>query len=48
MSRDVRKPDFCICENKDAKLIGVFVFATCIVQPLFFLNPKFQVPSNLL
>ena len=36
MSRDVRKPDFCICENKDAdqlravtaKLISAFVFAT--------------------
>ena len=21
MSRDVRKPDFCICENKDADLL---------------------------
>ena len=44
----MRKPDFCICENKDAKLISVFVFATRIVQSLFFLNPKFQASSHLL
>ena len=31
-----------------AKLISVFVFATRIVQSLYFLNPKFQVPSHLL
>ena len=38
------------CENKDAdqlrsfsaKLISAFVFATRIVQSLYFLNPKFQ------
>ena len=32
----MRKPAFCICENKDAvtaKLISVFVFATRIVHP---------------
>ena len=29
-----------------AKLISVFVFATRIVQSLFFLNPKFQVSSH--
>ena len=29
------------------KLISVFVYATRIVQSLFFLNPKFQVPSHL-
>ena len=46
--RDVRKSDFCICENKDAKLISAFVFATCIVQYLCFPNPKFQVSSHLL
>ena len=52
MSRDARKPDFCICENKDAdQLRGnpeadhAFVFATRIVQPLYFLNLKFQVSS---
>ena len=30
-----------------AKLISAFVFATYIVQYLFFLNPKFQVSSHL-
>ena len=51
----MRKPDFCICENKDAdqlrgnaKLISAFVFATQIVQSLHFLNPKFQASSQLL
>ena len=67
MSRVVRKPVMCICENKDAdqlrvyaktktqisfavtaKLISVFVFATRIVQSLYFLNTKFQAPSHLL
>ena len=28
-----------------AKLISAFVFATWIEQSLYFLNPKFQVPS---
>ena len=31
-----------------AKLISAFVFATRIVQSLFFLNPKFQASSLLL
>ena len=31
-----------------AKLISAFVFATRIVQFLFFLNPKFQACSLLL
>ena len=31
-----------------AKLISVFVFATRIVQSLFFLNLKFQASSHLL
>ena len=31
-----------------AKLINVFVFATRIVQSLYYLNPKFQVPRHLL
>ena len=51
----MRKPMFCICQNKDpdklpvtAKLISAFVFATRIVQSLFFLNPKFPVSSHLL
>ena len=47
MSRIVRKPDFCLCENKvAAKLISAFVFATRIVQFLFFLNPKFQLLAH--
>ena len=31
-----------------AKLISVFVFATQIVQSLYYLNPKFQASSHLL
>ena len=31
-----------------AKLISAFVFATRIVQSLYFLNPKFQAPSHLM
>ena len=31
-----------------AQLISVFVFATKKVHSVYFLNPKFQVPSNLL
>ena len=31
-----------------AKLISAFVFATRIVQSLYFLNPKFQASSHLL
>ena len=55
MSLVVRKPAFCICENKDAdqlrgksKLISPFVFATQIVQSLYFLNPKFHASCHLL
>ena len=55
MSRVMRKLSFCICENRDAdQLRGnreadqVFVFATLIVQSIFFLNPKFQASSHLL
>ena len=52
------KPTICIGENKGAdqlriasqfaKLIIAFVFATRIVQFLFYLNPKFQASSPLL
>ena len=47
----MRKPAFCICENKDADQFrgnrnSAFVFATWIVQFLFFLNPKF-LASNI-
>ena len=55
MSRIMRKPEFCLCENKSAdqlqvtaKLICTFVFATRIVQFVFFLNLKFQASSMLL
>ena len=50
----MRKPAFCICENKNAdQLRGereadhAFVFATRIVQSLYFLNTKFQASSHL-
>ena len=54
LSRAVRKPEFCICENKDAdfaataKLISAFVFAARIAKSLYFLNQEFQVSNNLL
>ena len=55
MSRVIRKPDFAYAKSKSqisfavtAKLISVFVFATRIVQSLFYLNPKFQASSHLL
>ena len=53
-SRVIRKPDFCICKNKDAdqlrtvQLISAFVFAIRKVQSLYYLNPKFQASSHLL
>ena len=43
MSHLMGKPTICIGENKDA-----FVFATRIVQFLFYLNPKFQASSSFL
>ena len=47
MSRVLRKPAFCICENKDAdQLREAFVFATQIVQSLYLLYPKFQASSH--
>ena len=50
------KTCLCIHENKGAdqlhsntaQLISLFVFATYIVQSLYFLNPKFQANSHLL
>ena len=49
------KPTICIGENKDAdQLRGnreadhAFVFASRIVQFLFYLNPKFQASSSFL
>ena len=52
----MRKPDFCLCENKDAdqlrsntaQLISAFVFAIRVVKSLYYLNPKFQASSHLL
>ena len=53
MSLIMRKPAFCICENKalnscavTAQLISAFVFAIQIVQSLYYLNPKFQASSH--
>ena len=35
-------------QRRTAKLISSFVFATRILQSLYFLNPKFQASSHLL
>ena len=55
MSPVVRKPDFCLRENKgteqlrsSCELISSFVFATRIVQFFYFLNPEFPVSSHRL
>ena len=55
MSHLMGKPTICIGENKDAdQLRGNreadqrLVFATRIVQFLFYLNPKFQASSSFL
>ena len=55
MSLAMRKPDFAYAKTKaqisfavTVKLISAFVFATLIVQSLFYLNPKFQASSHLL
>ena len=51
----MRKPDFCICENKDAdqlrgnaKLICAFVFAAQMVQSLLFLKIRNFKPLAIL
>ena len=53
----MRKPDFCICENKDADQLRsnreadqrlCFRYMAWIVQSLFYLNPKLQASSHLL
>ena len=44
----VFKSVFKFYHSVTAKLISAFVFATRIVQFLFFLNPKFQVSCHLL
>ena len=46
----MRKPTFCICKNKDADQLrsySTFVFATRIVQLLYFLYPIFPASCNL-
>ena len=51
MNRLMGKPTICICKKqrrRSAKLISAFVFATRIVQFLFYLNPKFQASSSFL
>ena len=55
LSRCVRKPAFAYAKTKtqisfavNEKLISAFVFATPIVQSLYFLNPTFPVSSYLL
>ena len=56
MSHVVRKPGFfAYAKTKaqtifavTAKLISAFVFATRILQSLYFLNPKFQASTHLL
>ena len=49
LSLSVRKPAFCICENKDAdQLRSNCVFTTRIVQSLYFLYTKLQVSGHLL
>ena len=44
----MRKPDICICENKDCAADLRFVFAIRVEQSLYYLNPKFQAPGHLL
>ena len=49
MSCVMRKPDFCLCEDKGAdQLCNYLVFITGIVQFIFFFNLKFQVSSHCL
>ena len=51
----MRKPAFCICENKDADQLRSnreadqqLCFVIRIIQFLYYLNPKFQASSHLL
>ena len=55
MSRVMRKPDFCICENKDAdQLRGNrkadlrLCFGYTDIAILYFLNPKFRISCHFL
>ena len=56
MSSVIPKPTFCICEKTKVQIscsvtmqmFRTFVFATKMVQSLYFLNPKFHAPSHFL
>ena len=49
LSHCMGKPTIYIGENKVAdQLIGAFVFATGILQFLYFINPNFPASSHLL
>ena len=55
MSRIMKKPAFCLCENKDADQLHCnpaadqhLCFRSIDVQSLFFLNLKFQASYHLL
>ena len=43
----MRKLAFCICKNKDTDQLHL-IFASLIVQSLYYLNPKLQASSHLL
>ena len=50
----MRKPAFCICENKDADQLReadqrlCFRYTDSTIQVLYYLNPKFQASNHLL
>ena len=53
----MRKPDFCICLNKDADQLGgnreadqrlCFCYTDNTIPLVYILNPKFQASSHLL
>ena len=55
MSHVMRKPDFCLCKNKDADQLHsnceadqCLFFATWIVQSLLYLYPEIRDSSHLL
>ena len=48
LSRIMRKPAFCLCENKGEDNHAAFLFAAYIVQSNYFLNKKLQASGHLL
>ena len=48
MQKQNRRSAYCKADQLTAKLISNFVFATRIIQFLYFLNPKFPVSGHLL